>query len=107
MADLRYISTRGKAPALGFEDVLLAGLARDGGLYVPERWPRLGAGDLRALRGLGYATLAAHLMRPFIGRAIPESDFAGMTDAAYRSFAHPDVVPLVPLGPNEHLLELF
>ena len=107
MADLRYISTRGKAPVLGFEDVLRAGLARDGGLYVPERWPSLGAGDLRALRGLGYATLAAHLLRPFVGRAIPESDFAAMTEAAYRGFAHPDVAPLVPLGANEHLLELF
>lgn len=107
MADIRYISTRGKAPVLGFEDVLLAGLARDGGLYVPDRWPVLGTGDLRALRGLGYPTLAAHLMRPFIGRAIPESDFASMTEAAYRTFSHPDVAPLVPLGANEHLLELF
>jgi threonine synthase len=107
MADLRYISTRGKAPVLGFEDVLLAGLARDGGLYVPDQWPVVSAGDLRALRGLGYATLAACLMRPFLGRAIPESDFAAMTDAAYRSFDHPDVAPLAPLGANEHLLELF
>jgi threonine synthase len=107
MADLRYISTRGKAPVLGFEEVLLAGLARDGGLYVPERWPVLGNGDLRALRGLGYATLAAHLLRPFVGRAIPESDLASMTAEAYRGFAHQDVAPLVPLGANEHLLELF
>ncbi len=107
MADLRYISTRGQAPVLGFEDVLLAGLARDGGLYVPERWPVLGAGDLRALRGLGYPTLAAQVMRPFVGRAIPESDFAEMAATAYRKFDHPDVAPLVPLGGNEYLLELF
>jgi threonine synthase len=107
MADIRYISTRGKAPVLGFEDVLLAGLARDGGLYVPDRWPHLGTGDLRALRGLGYPTLAAHLMRPFIGRAVPESDFASLTEAAYRTFDHPDVAPSGTSGANEHLLELF
>jgi threonine synthase len=107
MADIRYISTRGQAPLLGFEDVLLAGLARDGGLYVPDRWPSLGTGDLRAFRGLGYATLAARLMQPFVGRAIPESDLAAMTVAAYHNFDHSDVAPLVPLGPNEYLLELF
>ena len=77
MADLRYISTRGKAPVLGFEEVLLAGLARDGGLYLPERWPALGTGDLRMLRGLGYATLAAHLLRPFVGRAAEKYLVAG------------------------------
>ena len=107
MADIRYISTRGQAPVLGFEELLLAGLARDGGLYVPERWPTLSAGDLRAFRGLGYPTLAARLIQPFVGRAIPESDLAGMTVAAYHDFNHPDVAPLVPLGANEYLLELF
>ncbi len=107
MADIRYISTRGQAPVLGFEDVLLAGLARDGGLYVPDRWPSLSAGDLRSFRGLDYATLAAELMQPFIARAVPESDFAAMTASAYRHFGHPEVAPLVPLGANEHLLELF
>lgn len=107
MADLRYISTRGQAPVLGFEDVLLAGLARDGGLYVPERWPPLTAGNLRSFRGLGYPTLAAQVMYPFIGRAIPESDLGALTAAAYRNFDHDDVAPLVPLGENEYLLELF
>jgi threonine synthase len=107
MADLRYISTRGQAPVLGFEEVLLAGLARDGGLYVPERWPALSTGNLRSFRGLGYPTLAAQLMQPFIGRAIPESDLGAMTAAAYRNFDHQDVAPLVPLGENQYLLELF
>jgi threonine synthase len=107
MSDVRYISTRGQAPVLGFEEVLLAGLARDGGLYVPDRWPSLNAGDLRAFRGLGYPTLAARLIQPFVGRAIPESDFASLTAAAYQQFGHPDVAPLVPLGANEFLLELF
>src|SRR5262245_53795603 len=103
MADLRYISTRGQAPVLGFEDALLAGLARDGGLYVPERWPSLGAGDLRAMRGFGYATLAAHLLHPFSGRAIPASDLAAMTAAAYRVFDDPEVAPIQKLGTNEYL----
>ncbi|HEY7610109.1 MAG TPA: threonine synthase [Alphaproteobacteria bacterium] len=107
MNDLRYISTRDRAPALGFEDVLLAGLARDGGLYVPERWPAWSPGDLKALRGLGYAALAARVMQPFVGRAVAEGELAAMAEAAYRGFDHPEVAPLVPLGTNEYLLELF
>jgi threonine synthase len=106
MNDVRYISTRGAAPALGFEDVLLAGLARDGGLYVPERWPALGAG-LPALAGLAYPALAARVLAPFVGRAIAEDDLAAIADAAYRGFAHPEVAPLVPLGADAYLLELF
>ncbi len=107
MAEIRYISTRGRAPALGFEDVLLAGLARDGGLYVPERWPALTAGDLAALSGLPYAELAARIVQPFVGRAISESDLASLASAAYGNFDHPDVAPLVALGRGEFLLELF
>lgn len=107
MSDIRYISTRGQAPILGFEDVLLAGLARDGGLYVPERWPALTAAELRAMRGLGYAELATRLLTHFVGSGIPEADLAAMSAAAYRGFDHPEVAPLVPLGANEYLLELF
>ncbi len=69
---MRYISTRGAAPALAFDDVLLAGLARDGGLYVPEEWPLLSASDLRGLVGLEYADIAARVMRPFLGGRIDE-----------------------------------
>jgi threonine synthase len=107
MRDLRYISTRGQAPVLGFEEVLLAGLARDGGLYVPETWPMLDMAVAREAEERGYADLAVTVMQPFIGRAIASDDLAAMAHAAYGSFAHPEVAPLVPLGANEFLLELF
>ncbi|HBC08135.1 MAG TPA: threonine synthase, partial [Rhodospirillaceae bacterium] len=74
MTNPRYISTRGQAPALGFEDVLLAGLARDGGLYVPEIWPQFSADDIRAMKDLSYPALAQKIMAPFIGDAIPSAD---------------------------------
>ena len=78
---LRYISTRGAAPALGFNDVLLAGLARDGGLYVPETWPRLTADEIRALRGLSYEETAFRIMQPFVGGEIADADLQAMIDA--------------------------
>ena len=84
---MRYISTRGEAPELEFDDVLLAGLARDGGLYVPDSWPRLGPEDWRALRGLPYAELAAKVMAPFLGGRVAEADFARMTGCEYRLIA--------------------
>ena len=71
---MRYISTRGAAPALGFTDVLLAGLARDGGLYVPESWPRIAPDEIRKLRGASYQEIAFHVMRPFIGGEIADPD---------------------------------
>ena len=69
---MRYVSTRGAAPALGFADALLAGLARDGGLYVPETWPALAAEDIRALAGLPYAEAAVRVLRPFVGGEIAD-----------------------------------
>ncbi|MCW5771906.1 MAG: threonine synthase [Rhodospirillaceae bacterium] len=107
MTEFRYISTRGRAPALGFADVLLAGLARDGGLYVPDRWPHWSADDLRAMAGCTYAELAARVMAPFVGDAIAEADLAAMAEAAYAGFDTPEVAPLVRLGAEEYLLELF
>jgi threonine synthase len=104
---LRYISTRGTAPALAFDDVLLAGLARDGGLYVPESWPRLSADDLRALRGLSYPELALRVMTPFLGGRIAEAAFAPLVQEAYGTFGHKAVVPLKQLGAEDWLLELF
>ena len=68
---MRYISTRGQAPAVDFADVLLAGLAEDGGLYMPETWPHFGPADWRAMRGLPYNELAARIMQPFVGASIP------------------------------------
>ncbi len=104
---MRYISTRGQAPVLEFEDVLLTGLARDGGLYLPEEWPRISADDLRRWRGVSYAELAFQVMRPFVAGAIPDDDFRELVADSYRTFNHPAVAPLRQLDANLFLLELF
>lgn len=105
--NLSYISTRGQAPSLAFDDVLLAGLARDGGLYVPAAWPQLTPDDLRRFRGLTYAELAVEVMLPFLGGTITRDDFAGLVNAAYGSFAHKAVVPLVQIDQRTWMMELF
>ncbi|MEP0339834.1 MAG: threonine synthase [Alphaproteobacteria bacterium] len=107
MTNPRYISTRGEAPALGFEDVLLAGLARDGGLYVPETWPQFSADDICAMKDLSYPALAQKIMAPFIGDAIPTADMKTLVEDAYATFDAPDVLPLKKIGDGEYLLELF
>lgn len=104
---MRYISTRGGAPALSFEDVLLAGLAPDGGLYLPDAVPRLSPGIFRAWRKLSYPDLAAAVMAHFIGGALPEDELAALTRAAYAGFDHPAIAPLVQLDSGLWLLELF
>lgn len=104
---MRYISTRGDAPSLDFEGVLLAGLATDGGLYVPESWPELGADDIRALRGLSYAETAFRVTWPFVEGALAADDYRRILEDAYASFDHPAVTPLVQLGPDLWTLELF
>ncbi len=105
--ELRYVSTRGTAPALGFEDVMLTGLARDGGLYVPEIWPRLAPSDIEALAGLPYAEIAARVMEPFVGSDIPQIEFSELVEQAYATFSHSAVTPLIGMGPDQWLLELF
>lgn len=104
---MRYVSTRGEAPELGFEDVLLTGLARDGGLYVPARWPEMATGQLRALRGKTYEEVAYAVMSPFVGDAVPTAAFKAMIAEAYAGFGHPAVAPLKQLDDNHFLLELF
>ena len=104
---MRYVSTRGEAPDLGFEDVLLTGLARDGGLYVPSSWPQLSARDLTHLQGKSYEDVAYAVMHPFIGGAVPEAELRQMIAAAYASFGHPAVAPLKQMDDNQWLLELF
>jgi threonine synthase len=103
----RYVSTRGRAAALGFEGVLLAGLATDGGLYVPETWPSLTDGDIRAMAALPYAELAARVMQPFVAGAIGEDDFQALVADAYDGFDHRAVAPLVQLDHDVWLMELF
>src|SRR3954447_13113220 len=94
---MRYLSTRGQAAPRDFEGVLLAGLAEDGGLFLPESWPTLSPAEWRGLRGLPYAELAARLIHPFTGGALPLETLRGMTEAAYAGFGHPAVAPLVQL----------
>ncbi len=105
---MRYISTRGEAVPRGFDSVLLAGLAEDGGLFVPESWPVFSLAEWRALRGLPYAELAARVMAPFVcGESIEFAHLQRFCRDAYRSFAHPAVVPLVQLDHSLFVLELF
>ncbi len=103
---MRYISTRGRAPALGFDEALLTGLARDGGLYVPESWPTLSESEIRALAGLPYAEAVFRVMRPFVGDTIPEDDLGALLIEAYAGFDHPAVAPLKQLDNRTWLLEL-
>jgi threonine synthase len=101
---VKYVSTRGQAPVLGFGDVLLTGLADDGGLYVPERWPTLPEG-WRELEP--YAEAARQVMAPYVEGSLDDVDFEAMVEGAYAGFDHPEVCPLVELEPGLHLLELF
>ncbi|HEV8463413.1 MAG TPA: threonine synthase [Pseudolabrys sp.] len=104
---MRYVSTRGEAPSLDFVDVMLAGLARDGGLYVPERWPVLDRASIEGFAGKPYAEVVVEVIRPFVGDGITEADLARMTREAYGDFHHPAVAPLTELNPNLFVLELF
>jgi threonine synthase len=104
---VRYVSTRGEAPPLGFMDVTLAGLARDGGLYVPEAWPRLTPETIAGFAGRAYAEVAVEVIRPFVGDTLAEADLSRLAREAYGSFRHPAVVPITQVGANTFLLELF
>ncbi|MUZ71119.1 threonine synthase [Agrobacterium vitis] len=102
-----FISTRGEAPALNFCDALLAGLARDGGLYLPREWPKMRKRDIRALRGKTYQEVAFAVLKPFVDGEIKDAALQAMIHDAYATFRHPAVAPLVQTGPNSYILELF
>src|SRR5688572_9546352 len=104
---VRYVSTRGEAPPLGFMDVTLAGLARDGGLYVPEVWPRLSTDAIAGFAARPYAEVAQEVLRPFVGETISEADLSRLVREAYGTFRHPAVVPVSQVGTSTFLLELF
>ncbi len=104
---MRYISTRGQAPARDFADVLLAGLAEDGGLFMPETWPHFGPSDWRAMRALPYPELAARVMQPFVGGSIPFEVLRRICHEAYAGFGHSAIVPLVQLENGLFVQELF
>jgi len=104
---MKYISTRGNAPVLSFEDAMLAGLARDGGLYVPETVPRMTSADIIGMVGLSYEEIALRVIQPFVGDSFSEAELIDSISVAYAGFNHTARAPLVQLGPNHHLLELF
>ena len=104
---MEYVSTRGSAPALDFEGVTLAGLASDGGLYLPREWPRFSEGQIAAMAGLPYAELATRVMLPFVGESLTEQRLRELAAEAYGRFAHAAVTPLRQLDERQWLLELF
>ncbi|RYH01123.1 threonine synthase [Salipiger sp. IMCC34102] len=104
---MRYISTRGDAPTLSFEEAMLTGLARDGGLYVPEEIPTLDAQTIAAMAGQSYEEVAYTVMRPFVGETFTDVEFRDLIARAYAGFGHAARAPLVQLAPNHFLLELF
>lgn len=104
---MRYISTRGQAPVLTFGEAMMTGLARDGGLYVPEVVPALSKAEISALAGLPYEEIAFRVMRPYLGSTFTDAEFKGLLAKAYAGFGHAARAPLVQLGPNHFLLELF
>ncbi|KFI27536.1 threonine synthase [Paenirhodobacter enshiensis] len=104
---MRYVSTRGQAPVLSFGEAMLTGLARDGGLYVPETIPTLTAAEIADLAGLSYEEVAFRVMKPFTGDTFTDEELQGAIERAYAGFGHPARAPLVQLAPNHFLLELF
>jgi threonine synthase len=104
---MKYISTRGQAPALNFEEVLLTGLAPDGGLYVPETLPRFSLAEIASWSGLSYTELAFKIIQPFVDGCIPDDDLKAIIDDTYVDFRHPSIAPLVQMDKNEWVLELF
>ena len=104
---MNYISTRGTAPRLDFEGAMLAGLAEDGGLYLPVDWPRFSRSEIRAMAGLSYEDLAFRVMRPFTGDTMDDDEFGALVRDAYAGFKREVRAPLVQLGAGEFLLELF
>jgi threonine synthase len=104
---MRYISTRGGAPVLDFRNVTLAGLASDGGLYVPESWPQFTRDQIAAMAGLSYVETAVRVCAPFVGDALTEAELRALFTQAYGSFNHAAVTPLVQLDHRHWMLELF
>lgn len=104
---MKYISTRGISPSQNFEQVLLTGLAPDGGLYVPDTLPHFSAEEIASWRNLSYPNLALKIIAPFVDGEIPEHDLRKIIESSYASFNHPDIAPLTQLDENEWVLELF
>lgn len=104
---MQFVSTRGKAPVLSFSDAVLAGLANDGGLYLPQTWPQVSPDEIAGFAGKPFHEVAFSIISRFTGGDIPDADLRAMTEAAYRSFRHPSTAPLIELEPGHFVLELF
>ena len=104
---MKFISTRGDAPKLSFEEVVLAGLASDGGLYVPESLPEFSQDEIASWAGLSYQELAFNIIQPFIDGEVSDHDLKSIIAKAYESFRHGAIAPLIQTGHNEWVLELF
>lgn len=104
---MKYVSTRGQAPNLGFCDAVMAGLATDGGLYLPQTWPQISALQMTELANGSYADAAFAIISPFVDGEIADADLKKMIDQAYSAFRHPSVAPLVEIEPGHYILELF
>ena len=104
---MKFISTRGQAPVLNFEEVVLTGLANDGGLYVPETLPHFSREEIASWVGLSYQELAFHIIAPFIDGEIPDTDLKSIINRSYSTFRHDAIAPLVQTAKNEWILELF
>ena len=105
--NMKYVSTRGAAPVLNFEEVVLAGLASDGGLYVPETLPHFSIDEIESWRGLDYADLMFKIIAPFVDGEIEDEELKTIIAKAYKTFRHPAIAPLVQTDRNEWILELF
>src|SRR5687767_9950446 len=104
---VKYISTRGKTPAVSFEEVVLTGLAPDGGLYIAANLPTITSEQLKQWKTLSYSDLAFEIIRLFVAGAIPDANLKTMINDSYAGFSHPDVAPLVYLQNNDWVLELY
>ncbi len=104
---MKFISTRGQAPVLSFEDVATSGLASDGGLYLPESYPKFSEQEIRDMASLSYQELAHRVMYPFVKGALSKAELQTIIDRSYSTFRHPDIAPLIPLEEGHYVLELF
>ena len=104
---MQFVSTRGEAPVLGFSDAVLSGLASDGGLYLPAVWPQFDAAEIAGFAGRPYAEIAHAVISRFVDGEIDDTTLRGIVDAAYATFRHPSVTPLVEIAPGQFVLELF
>ncbi len=104
---MKYVSTRGSAPDLSFADVVMTGLARDGGLYVPETWPQISRQDLASFEKLTYPELAVRILTPFVGDDISPDVFENIVFDAYSGFSNDLIAPLHQIGPDHWVMELF